>query len=122
MSVKITISGLQETNNYLKGKNTKTKSLAKAGLTKAAIFMQGEVKMSIAGQRAETRSVDTGRFLNAVDLAVGTKDAVIFSALPYAKFLEFGTSRFPARKHFRNTKDRNKGKAVAIMQKEINKL
>ena len=70
----------------------------------SALFLQGEVKQSIAGHRAETKSVDTGRFLNSVkNVQNKLLTASIESNVLYAKHLEFGTSRMKPRRHFTNT-------------------
>lgn len=122
MSVKLIITGVNAAKRYLIKKEKGVEVKEKIGLTKAAIFMQGEVKQSIAGHRAEKNSVDTGRFLNSVDINVGKTDAVIFSDLEYSKFLEYGTSKFNGRHHFRNTKNRNKSKAIEIVNNEIKKI
>lgn len=77
----------------------------------ATLFMQNEVKASIAGQRNEETSVDTGRFLNSVDVGTLSKnEAKVFTDLEYAKFLEYGTSKLSPRKHFQNSVFRNKDK------------
>ena len=105
----------------LASKRSKVTQHAEEGLKRAAIFMQGEVKESIAGRRAEHASVDTGRFLNSIEVLIGKVDATIFTQVPYANFLEFGTTRFAARRHFRNSSDRNKEKVQDIIQKEVKK-
>ena len=117
----MSVLGLARLHLYLGKKNNNIAVLEKAGLTKAAAFMQSEVKASIAGRRAEHVSVDTGRFLNSVNFQVGNDDAVIFSNVPYADFLEFGTTSFQARPHFRNSKARNQKEAIGIINKEIKK-
>ena len=121
-SVKMTITGIKEVSNYLNKKKKNVVKQEQIGLTNAAIFMQGEVKQSIAGRRNEHVSVDTGRFLNSVDINIGKKDAVIFSDVEYGQFLEYGTSRFTGRRHFNNSKDRNKAKLGEIMQKAIKNI
>ena len=83
------------------------------------MFIQGEVKSSIAGQRAEPTSVDTGRFLNSVDVILGKDIGIVFTDVEYAKHLEYGTSKFHARSHFRNTKFRNQDKVKEIIKEEI---
>ncbi len=84
--------------------------------------MHGEVKSSIAGRRPEHVSVDTGLFLNTVQLKAQGKNAVIFSTLPYAPFLEFGAGGFRGRRHFNNSLDRNKAQNLKVIQKIIKKL
>ena len=117
MSFSMNTVGISTTINFLKNKRSRLNNdLIPGGLKKASLFLQGEVKESIAGRKAEPTSVDTGRFLNSVDFNVGKKNAKVFTLLKYAKFLEFGTSHIRARKHFRNSKDRNKGKIANIIR------
>lgn len=121
MTVDIEIKNVKEVSNYIsKVSRESTKAMGKA-LSKAAIYVQGEVKMSIAGQRAEKQSVDTGRFLNSVGIKQKGDDAEVYSDLSYAKFLEFGTSKTRARKHFMNTKNRSRNKIKEIFDTKISK-
>ena len=122
MTVKISVQGILTAKVFLDRKEKSIQLQTTAGLNKAALHLQNEVKSSIAGQRTEPTSVDTGRFLNSVDIQVGKNDAKIFSAIPYSKYLEYGTSRIGARKHFRNSKDREKGKVKRILQGKISKI
>ena len=122
MTVKMNIVGGKAVRLFLKKKKVEVNVREQIGLNKAAIFMQGEVKESIAGRRSEPTSVDTGTFLNSVQFKTGKDDAVIFSQTPYAKHLEFGTSRIPPRRHFNNSKSRNKEEVVRIINKEIKKI
>jgi len=95
------------------------KRTSETGLKKAGMHLQNEVKSSIAGRRAEPTSVDTGRFLNSVDMISSKTTATVYSPLEYSKYLEFGTSRITARKHFNNSKDRNKAKIISIIKDNI---
>lgn len=122
MSVKINVVGIKEATDFLKKKENQIEQKKDVGLSKAAIFVQGEVKASIAGQRAEHVSVDTGRFLNSVDFKVGTDDAIVYSDVEYADKLEYGTSKFPARMHFRNSKSRNQEQVVQILNQEVSSI
>ena len=122
MSVGVNVVGLTAANAYLKKKKLQVSAQEKLGIRQAAIHVQGEVKMSIAGQRSETKSVDTGRFLNSVDIVSGDEDAIIFSDLSYSKGLEFGYGSLKPRLHFNNTKSRTKQKVVEIIQNNINKI
>jgi len=123
MTVKITIRGIKNTKQFLKNveRKIKNKNIPR-GLKNAAIFLQGEVKQSIAGRKAEPTSVDTGRFLNSIGIIFTKEDAKIFTDIPYAKGLEFGTSRLTARRHFRNSKDRNKQKISNILNAQIKSI
>ncbi len=119
--ISIDIKGLVSTSNFLKKKKIGVGQKLKKGLFKSAVFLQGEVKLSIAGKKAEYQSVDTGRFLNSVDFKSSKEDATVFSNLPYAQKLEYGTNfKNSPRKHFRNSAARSKPKVTSIIQKEIN--
>ena len=102
----------------LKEKGDQIKIGANQGINKASFFMQNEVKSSIAGQRAEPTSVDTGRFLNSIDVTTSQNQGIIFTDISYAKFLEYGTSRLAPRSHFRNSAARNTEKVKEIMKEE----
>ena len=121
--ISISIDGIPKVKKYLASKDSNVKSKLKDAMTKAGIFLQGEVKLSIAGKKAEYQSVDTGRFLNSVDMKSSKDNAVVYSGLPYAAHLEYGTNfKNSPRKHFRNSAARSKPAIVSILQKEINKI
>jgi len=120
--IKIDVVGLKEAKRFARRKEQKVTVEEQKGITNAAIFMQGEVKLSIAGERPELKSVDTGHFLNSVDVSFSTGEAIVFTEVPYGPFLEYGTSKFHARKHFQNSKFRNEQKVMQIVQKAINKI
>ena len=92
------------------------------GIHEAGFLLQGEVKSSIAGRRGEHESVDTGRFLQSIDVE-NNEDLVsyVYSPLDYPIYLEEGTSRIPARHHFANSFNRSKPviveKIVETLQK-----
>jgi len=121
-NISIDITGIPEVKRFLKTKEKNTGIQIKKGITNAAVFVQGEVKMSIAGRRAEHISVDTGRFLNSVAFQLGILDATIFSNVPYARKLEFGFKNFVGRRHFRNSKERNKGKVRDIIANQVRRI
>lgn len=121
MTVEIKIHGIEETQEFLKKKQRTINGGINEGLRNASLFMVGEVKMSIAGKRAEKKSVDTGRFLNSVSQEVRKDHAIVFSNVEYAKFLEFGTSKMKPRSHFRNSLFRNKAKVREIIDNELKK-
>lgn len=121
--ISIQVLGVKESKKFLRSKNTKIKNQITKGMFKSAVLLQGEVKQSIAGRRAEHISVDTGRFLNSVDFKVKKDNAIVFSAVPYARRLEFGTNfRNSPRKHFRNSSARMKGPIIKLLNKEIKKI
>jgi len=109
-------------NKLIKFMNKKRDNISKAiqiGLKDATLHTLNEVKLSIAGRRPEPRSVDTGRFLNSVDIENNKNQTKVFSELSYADDLEFGTSKMKARRHFANTKSREKQKIRQLIEKEI---
>ena len=122
MAVSVKIIGVQKVSRFLNNKKNKIESNIPEGLTKAALHIQNEVKLSIAGRKPEPRSVDTGRFLNSVEKTVQKKDAEVFSQVPYAKVLEFGGRGRQARKHFKNTELREKKTVKNIIQNQVLKL
>lgn len=79
--------------------------------------LEGQVKLSISGQKTETKSVDTGRFMNSVTHDTGRDWSVTFTDVSYAPFLEDGTSKIIARNHFKNTLAREKNKIVKLIQR-----
>ena len=119
--ISVDIKGVVGASSYLRLKEAGVKNRLKAGLKLAAIYLQGEVKLSIAGKKAEYKSVDTGHFLNSVDEKSNSDSATVWSGLPYAQKLEYGTNfKNSPRKHFRNSADRSKPAIRNILQKEIN--
>ena len=122
MSVKVIVEGLPTAKKYLTNKEKRVSKNTTSGLKKATIFLQGEVKQSIAGRRAEKKSVDTGRFLNSVGVSFGKYDGVVYTGLDYARGLEYGTSKLQARRHFNNSKNRNQGKIKELIQQDVNQI
>lgn len=122
MGFSIEIKGLTKVEKLLKSKRKEVEVKIKKGMARAAILVQGEVKQSIAGNRPEKKSVDTGRFLNSVEINVEPDSAEIFSNLPYAEKLEDGTSKFRARNHFKNTAARTTKPVTDLIENEISKI
>ena len=122
MVVSLNITGVKKTGIMLATSLKRIKIGQKEGLRKAALFMQGKVKSSIAGREAEPTSVDTGRLLNSVEFNSSKENAVVFTLVPYAKFIEDGTTKFQGRHHFRNSSNRNKGEVHDIINREIKSI
>jgi len=117
------ILGLGDVKKFMENVSKEVVARADEAITKATFFMEGEVKESIAGHRAEPTSVDTGRFLNSVK---GTKTAVmkgkVETNVVYAEFLEYGTSKLSPRAHFRNSISRNKDNIRKFVEVEIKRI
>jgi len=120
--VGIKVIGLPQATAYMTAKVKLAMNNAEKGIKQAGFFIEGEVKESIAGQKAEPKSVDTGRFLNSVFTQFGNLSASISSSVNYARALEYGTTRIKPRHHFINTAQRNKHKVQEFIQAEVNKI
>ena len=118
--ISIDIKNLPQVKKFLKTKDKNVGIQLKKGIAKSSIYLQGKVKDSVAGREAEHPSVDTGRFLNSVDFQVSNLSGQVFSKLPYAGNLEYGTNFHNSpRKHFTNSAARSKGKIKDIIQNEV---
>jgi len=118
----IAVKGIDEAISKLKDIASNKLKNVEQGIKKAGFYVQAEVQASIAGQRAETRSVDTGRFLNSVKTTFPEPyTATVETNVVYATHLEFGTSKLQPRSHFRNTANRNKDKVKDIIKQEVSK-
>ena len=130
-TVDIQVLGVGAVMTRLLLQNKKIESSADLGVVKAGAYVEEEVKESIMGRRAETRSVDTGRLGNSIEFTkTGKAEGKVepkgdnypgtsTNTKDVATHLEYGTSSLPPRRHFRNTEARNKGKVKDIIKKEI---
>ena len=92
------------------------------GTRNAGFFMEGEVKASIAGQRSEPMSVDTGNLLNSVTTQADGINTKVYTDVEYAKYLEYGTSRIAPRHHFQNSLIRNTDKIKEYIADKIKEI
>ena len=116
----VQVIGLGKATAFIKAASLAVINKADKGVHEAGFYMEGEVKASIAGQRGETKSVDTGRFLSSVSTDNSKKlQSKISTNVPYAKALEHGTSKLPARNHFSNSASRNKHVVVEFIEAEV---
>lgn len=116
----ISVQGLDEAVKKIKDVNSKLATDIDNGVKKAGFHVQSQVQESIAGRKAEPRSVDTGRFLNSVKTVFPQRFvAQVETNVEYADFLEYGTSRRAARPHFRNTSARETENVKKIINQEI---
>ena len=121
MGFSVEVDVTQAINKLLKV-NKNINKLLNPTLIKSGLIVEKEVKNSIAGNRKEKKSVDTGRFLNSVSTSRPSSGSIsISSNVKYAKFLEFGTSRIKPRRHFGNSKNRKQSKIKDLFDKEVRK-
>lgn len=118
MSFSIKVSGLSRVSNRLRIIPKFIKRGIEKGEKESGILLKNEIMESIRGNRAEPKSIDTGEFLNSIDIRQ-TKDGVsIFSNVPQSVWMEFGVQgKFAERRHFRNSLARNK---TTILKNIIN--
>ena len=123
VGIKIEVTGLKECINFLNLKKKEIEERADKQIKDSANFLKEEVKASIEGHRSEPRSVDTGEFLNSVEVINQSEgEVVIESNVPQADYMEYGTSTINARRHFGATIDRETDKITSDMQAEMNKV
>jgi len=121
MVVKVKLYGVRNVLRYLSIKEAAVNKGIDEGSIQAANLLKEEVKASIRGQRAEPKSILSGKFIDSVELATQKNAVVVFSDVEYAKFIEFGTRKINPRSHFKNSADRNKNKITKIMKNSVGK-
>ena len=123
--ISVNILGVNNVIRNLAASKILIETQAELELVRNANLVQQEVQESIAGNRAEPRSVDTGEFANSVDIDASNlkeNSISIFSDVEQAKYLEYGTSRISPRRHFGNTKSRVESEVVNNMKKALKLL
>ena len=120
MVVSMNVIGIPKVTAMLMAKSAAAKVAAQSAIKQAGFFVEGELKESIAGRKAEPRSVDTGRFLSSVHaLFPKPMVAVVKSPLVYPPILELGGKGRAPRHHFRNTAKRSKKKVEEFIDAKI---
>jgi phage gpG-like protein len=119
----IEIVNIDEFKKVMQQNQAKIQNLIPEGIRKATLFLHARVKESIARGTNAPVAVDTGRFLSSIDFTTNEKDnAIIFTDVEYAKFIEYGTSRMKSRPHFRNTVFKEKQEIRDQMGAEIKSI
>ena len=108
MKENLKILGVTATLDFLNKTVKNINNEMNKGVTDATHFLQGEIVKSISGQRVEHRSVDTGRLKQSISSKINFGEGQVFTNVKYAPFIEYGTSKFKARAHFRNSVERNR--------------
>ena len=100
MAVKIEIHNVEKVIKKVNEYNARIIKRMQPALQKCAIYIRDKVAEDIARKqwsRADGTvgpSVDTSLFLNSIKFGIkGKNTASVFSDLPYASWLEYGTSR-----------------------------
>ena len=102
------VLGVSKVIAQLKKKSNDVDNGIEKALRLVALNEEKNVKLSISGQKAEPKSVDTGRFMNSIRGTSGKDYAEVSSSVNYSWYLEMGTSKIGARHHFQNTLARDK--------------
>jgi len=121
MTVKIIVKGAEKVVARLRYDNAAVTVAAKQAISEATFYVEGEVKKSISGRGPEVPSVDTGAFLRSVESDVQGTTGKVFSDIHYAKYLEYGTSKIGARRHFRNTSRRTRPRVKELINSAVQK-
>jgi len=120
----IEIDGIAEVKRRIEAKSKEMITGVDLGILRVANFMQSEIKESILGNRAEPKSLDSGKLAKSISVdKEDTAKYIIYPAnIKYsgsdtstqdtAKFMEYGTTKIRPRRHFRNSIARNKDKAL----------
>ena len=121
MTIRIEITGIKEALGKIDTENNKIRLEIAKGVEEAGLIVEAEVKLSIAGQRSEPRSVDTGRLLGSVTSYARGLIATVETDIEYAKYLEYGTVRISPRLHFRNSAVRKRQDVINAIKRRINR-
>lgn len=117
----IVIQGVAATSAFLAKTSHDILVSTEKAITEAGLFIKAEVVESIAGKRAEPRSVDTGRFKNSIATTKPSPmTAKVETNVDYADILEYGSSTRQPRHHFTNTAKRSEAKVQSFVQSKIN--
>lgn len=106
MVVSFKIEGINKTLSNLNFAQKRMSQGVNSEIHKQGFLLEGEVKQSIAGHKSEPRSVDTGLFLRSINTRNNFLSSTVSTDVEYAPFLEMGTRRLQARKHFQNSAKR----------------
>jgi len=116
----VQVKGLRKAIRHLGKNRAKKLSALNQSIHNAGFLLEGEVKNSIAGRKAEPRSVDTGQFMNSVSTDNSKRfQSRVFTAVKHGRYLEYGTSRIKPRRHFQNSGYRLKPKIIKNIQSAL---
>lgn len=97
----------------------KIKNVDKA-IHNAGFLLEGEIRASIAGQRAEPRSFRTGWYAkNVWNDATQPLVSRVYTNVEYAFYLEEGTSFIFPRHHFRNSMLRKRREMLEMIENAL---
>jgi len=121
MAITMMIQGIPNAVRFITRKKLGIDAGITVGMIEGGNDLKNEVKESIAGRKSEPRSIDTGEFYESIDVGTTKTSATVFSDVDHAKFMEYGTSRIPERRHFRNSMARKRSKIVEDVNSAVKK-
>lgn len=91
------------------------------GIISASLFLEGEIKFALAGQRPPLpRRVDTGRLMNSITTSnVAPMECVVWTNIEYSPYIEFGTTRINPGRHFSYMATVNAEKMTKIVGQQV---
>ena len=118
--MKVHIIGVKEAVQMLDVKNKEILQKVNSAINSAALDVEREVKISIARGTNAPIAFDTGRFCRSVNVVPGIMKASIETNVEYAKFIEYGTKKYPyPRPHFKNTAAREREKVINKVRQAV---
>ena len=99
----IKVFGEKEVQQMLKDKNQQAIQNAQIGINHAVLFLETQIKRSIAQGINAPRAFDTGNFMRGTTNKVEKLTGYVLNEVEYGPALEYGTSKMAPRPHFRNT-------------------
>ena len=118
----IQIKGIEEVKRYLKDKNIEALRKVSAALNQSVLFLEAQIKNSISHGTNAPIAVDTGNFMRSTTSEVYGFTGRIINYAEYGQYVEYGTSKMPARPHFRNTVFANQNKIEEFMKAKIKEI
>jgi hypothetical protein len=116
----IEILGVRKTQRFLKKLSKEKIDKVNDAVHKAGFFLESEVKSSISGQRSEKKSFDTGNMARMVQTDNSQfLESKVFGGADYTVYLEEGTSKLKARRHFKNSESRNNNKIIDFIKDAV---
>lgn len=117
MSIKFL--GLNSAHRYLSDMNKGVKTASQTGVGKATLYLESEVVQDVSGHRGKPPSVKTSRFLTSITHKIGDLSGQVFTPVPYAVYLEYGTVYIAPRRHFNDSLDRSRVKIKEFINDEV---
>jgi len=121
MTISMKIIGANKTLAFLSKKRIRFNIAVNEGVKDAGKLLQSEIEASVEGKRVEPRSILSGDFWKSIELTTGRNVATISSDVKHALFLEEGTTKIPARHHFKNSLARQQRNITKIISDKIKK-